>query len=1401
YTGAAPAVGYFSNGSGIGMESGLILTTGNTDVAPGPNSTEDAGYAPGTPGDATLEAVTGVFPTYDASSLEFDFVSFNDTVTFRYIFASEEYNEFVCSEYNDVFAFLVSGTGYAPNTNIALIPGTAIPVAINSVNNGTPGDFLGIPYDPANCTSLSNIAYYIDNNGGQVTQFDGYTVPLTATMVVVPCDTYHIKLVIADVGDELYDSGVFLQAQSFTAGQSVGIRAVTGSGTRDAFEGCSDGTFTFFREDSTNITDAITIAFTLSGTAVEGMDFQNVPHSITIPANEYSASFSLNTILDGMVEGQESVIVSYQDVCSCNLFKRDTLFIFDNVPLSAAITGPDTICLNQQATLNATGSGSMLVPYQYLWNTGADVQSITVNPAVTTTYTVTVTDFCAGQTAIASFQLNVAPEVNAAFTTVTPQCLLQNSFDFNNTSTYTGIASFAWNLGDGTIASSRHVANHSYAAAGNYNVALTVTVNGCSDSVTQTITVMNSPVTNRTAAICPDSSFFAGGAFQNTPGLYYDTFTAASGCDSVVVTDLMVLPYLAMNRLVVICNGDSFFAGGAWQYTQGIYYDTVPQAVGCDMIVITEMTVFGNSFITRYVSICTGDSLHAGGAFQNTSGVYYDTFAAANGCDSVVTTNLTVLDTSVTHISASICDGDSLFAGGAWQYSAGVYYDVLTNGNGCDSTVITALDVLGNSVTSVNRSICKGDSLHAGGAFQNTSGVYYDTFAAANGCDSVVTTVLAVLDTSLTIIHAFICEGDSLFAGGAWQTSAGTYFDYLTNSDGCDSTVMTLISVDSIIRVQNDVMICSGENYFAGGAWQTSAGIYVDSFIAAGGCDSIVTTILTVADTFQVSVTVTICEGDSVYAGGAWQTASGIYVDSLLGRSGCDSTVATALTVINTIRVAVDAAICEGQSYMAGGALQTASGIYTDVYPAASGCDSIVTTTLTVSDTFVSNISAAICQGDSFFAGGAWQSVPGVYYDSFFSAAGCDSTVITTLSVANTLITPLDVSVCFGESYFAGGAWQTTAGVYIDSFIAAGGCDSIVTTRLTVLDTFVTTVSAAICEGDSVYAGGAWQKATGVYIDTLNSSGGCDSTVVTNLSIIPILTYQLDTFICAGENYFAGGAWQNSTGTYTDTFGASTGCDSILTTRLTVIEISVSGDTTTVCFGQETTLTAPIGYASYLWIPGGETSNAKDAGAGAYEVMLTDTNGCSASAFYVVNENDSIGLRAVPPADTIIEGETTRIQLFHASSASISYDWTPSAGLNCTHCDRVAASPEDDIIYTAIATDDNGCSDTVTIPITVDTLLEPLVYIPNAFTPNGDTENDVFLIYGQGFESFHLLIFDRWGQKLFESFDPATGWDGTYRGKLCNPGVYVYYLDAKFVRGVKPPDLEKYRKGSVTLIR
>jgi hypothetical protein len=195
YTGASAASGLFTGGTGIiPFDSGVVLTTGQANFIMGPNTAPDTSNDNGAGGDAALTTIAGN-DTFNASILEFSFIPTNNTISFQFVFGSEEYNEFVDTQFNDVFAFFLNGA------NIALIPGTSTPITVNTVNNNV------------------NSQFYTDNTGGALnTELDGLVgvkMALFAVGSVNPGVANTIRLAIADTSDESYDSAVMIRGGSF----------------------------------------------------------------------------------------------------------------------------------------------------------------------------------------------------------------------------------------------------------------------------------------------------------------------------------------------------------------------------------------------------------------------------------------------------------------------------------------------------------------------------------------------------------------------------------------------------------------------------------------------------------------------------------------------------------------------------------------------------------------------------------------------------------------------------------------------------------------------------------------------------------------------------------------------------------------------------------------------------------------------------------------------------------------------------------------------------------------------------------------------------------------------------------------------------------------------------------
>ena len=355
--------------SNIGLPKGIMLTTGDINLAVGPNSIGMGGLDNFAPSTAYLDGLAGL-NTFDACIFEFDVLPKGDTLRFPYVFGSEEYLEFVNIGFNDVFAFTIDGPnpagGNYVNQNIALIPGTATPVTIDNVNN------------------LLNAAYYFNNEipPGLTVEYDGFTVNLVAKVPVTPCQSYHLRLQIADAGDGIFDSGVFVEKLT---SPSVTFDFETEQGFAAAIEGCNNIILHFYQNFTSQDTTRIT--YQLAGTATPGIDYAPPPQEIQILPDSTHASIFVPVFPDTIIEGYETLVLRYfNNPCDSTSYDSIIVRIYDEVELQ--VSNDTTICVGTSIQLSALGGA-----VSYLWSPAAsldtpDIQFPVATPLATTTYMV-----------------------------------------------------------------------------------------------------------------------------------------------------------------------------------------------------------------------------------------------------------------------------------------------------------------------------------------------------------------------------------------------------------------------------------------------------------------------------------------------------------------------------------------------------------------------------------------------------------------------------------------------------------------------------------------------------------------------------------------------------------------------------------------------------------------------------------------------------------------------------------------------------------------------------------------------------------------------------------------------------------------------------------------------------
>ena len=627
HTGTNSQIGYFNNGNAVGFQNGVILSSGNASDAFGAGNSTFASNS-FFPGNGSPDFAN----SFDASILEFDFIPSSDTMRFNFVFGSEEYPEFANSSYNDPFGFFITGPNpvgpaYA-NTNIALIPGTTTPITINSLNNGSSSPPTG---------PCMNCAYYIDNYSGTYPiTYDGFTTALTAWAVVTPCQVYHIKMVVADVADHSFDSAVLLEAGSFSSGGQVAFNHHSSmSNVDEVLEGC-DNFFVFSRLDTLDLTDSILVQLNISGNAINGVDYSNIPTTFWLSAGVISDTIYYNAILDNIAEATEYLVISLTNGCPCNTTTvSDTIYFIDNFSLNAGISNDTLVCSGQPVTIYTSVNPLIDVTLlHYNWSTGDTLSSISVNPSTPTTYYVTINDPCAQDT-VMECTVTIVPPMSPAFSILKDTVCINEITTISFTGTAGPSAIYQWDFSGGNPATANTAGPHnvSWATAGTKPISFSIDDNGCTGDSIQNVVVLPFPqitltpspascfgtatgsiTTTETGQITPYNYTWSNGSANQNPtnliaGTYSVTASNAYACSSTASTTITEPTILTLSTsfVDVSCYGASDGSatatvnGGTQPYsylwndalnqinqtasnlTAGNYIVTVTDANGCSL--------------------------------------------------------------------------------------------------------------------------------------------------------------------------------------------------------------------------------------------------------------------------------------------------------------------------------------------------------------------------------------------------------------------------------------------------------------------------------------------------------------------------------------------------------------------------------------------------------------------------------------------------------------------------------------------------------------------------------------------------------------------------------------------------------------------------------------------------
>ena len=719
-----------------------------------------------------------------------------------------------------------------------------------------------------------------------------------------------------------------------------------------------------------------------------------------------------------------------------------------------------------------------------------------------------------------------------------------------------------------------------YSTAGIYPVRFTSSY-GC-DSIIELRLTVNRLFDDSVSVCANELPLTWRGKDIYESGIYRDTAINADGKISSIGLKVNVLPIAHLEQPIVasICEGDVYQFGTRMLTEQGIYYDTLTAANGCDSIVMLSLQVHPLNFQTEYKRIFEGDSAFFNGVWYKESGIYEKREVNANNCTDTYQFVLTVLKSSNVDTVAVVCQNDLPFRWRGFEYNeTGEYRIPISWTDSSRVTMTLKLTVNNTFYAERNIAICSGDTISYNGHLYFENGEFNDTIASSAGCDSIIKYIVSVHPTYDKVFEKHISDKDTLNFHDRILTQSGTFEWTGKSIYGCDSLEHLKLTVHPSFFQSDTIDLCQSDTENYPFVWKdengrliatiTQSGVYRDSVLTAYGFDSVHQVVVNVHPMYLTKEQYEIGTGEVLKIHGKDISSPAVYYDTLRTIHGCDSIFHVVVNQKRTREFTWTKEICQGDYYDFFGKQLMSGGLYTYT---SQYKDSIVYLYLTVLNTSLTKKDIVITDDDLPYAyQGKFYETGGIYTENLKNHNGCDSIVRLNIVVTEHYSDWNQIPLCSGSVLIIDQDTIRQAGQYV--FLrrskVTNKMDSLYRVEVYDAPSYEMPVETrSICQGDTVIFAGKQFYKNGVHQVKLKSVDGCDSIVTLNLTVWP--AFHMDTvvkvmadelpFHWEGRDYYNSGDYDRS--------WQIGDCDSTRTLHLTVVETLYDTLTTTICNGQ-----------------------------------------------------------------------------------------------------------------------------------------------------------------------------------------------------------------------------------------
>lgn len=553
-----------------------------------------------------------------------------------------------------------------------------------------------------------------------------------------------------------------------------------------------------------------------------------------------------------------------------------------------------------------------------------------------------------------------------------------------------------------------------------------------------------------TVEACDTYTWINGVTYVESNNSATHTLTNAAGCDSVVTLNLTILESNTGIDEIDACVSYTWIDGVTYTADNNTATWTLTNAAGCDSVVTLDLTISQPNTGIDVIEACDSYTWIDGVSYVASNNTATHTLTNVAGCDSVVTLNLTIHESNTGTDVVVACDTYTWIDGQTYTANNNTATHTLTNAAGCDSLVTLDLTILESNTGTDVVVECDSYTWIDGNTYTQSNNTATHTLTNVAGCDSVVTLDLTILESTTGTDVVVECDSYTWIDGNTYTQSNNTATHTLINSVGCDSVItldLTILESNTGIDV---LQSCIPYTWIDGITYSVSNNTATHTLINAAGCDSVVTLNLSIVDAYATTDVIGACESYTWIDGVTYTESNNTATITLISTAGCDSVVSLDLSIghANTGTDVITA--CDSHTWIDGMTYTTDNNTATHTLTNASGCDSVLTLDLTILASSAGTDLVRACDSLIWIDGVTYKADNNTATWTLTNAVGCDSVVSLDLTILASTASTIDESSHETYTSPSGKVW-TESGSYNDTIPNLAGCDSVITINLIII--------------------------------------------------------------------------------------------------------------------------------------------------------------------------------------------------------------------------------------------------------------------------------------------------------------------------------------------------------------